>query len=168
MTALHDLAADADAANRANNFEVPTWDNLPGKLAFLFTESIEEAHEEQANGPEAVHVEIADAAIRIMSTLNAVWGDAWADRIQFRHVYCRTAYDRLETMLLPANIQVCKALQAWRKDDRHGAREALEVAVLELYRVSDRMGFDLSAEIARKVEINRGRGALHGKKRSLG
>ncbi len=39
---------------------------------------------------------------------------------------------------------------------------------MELQRLAARLGFDLTAEIARKVEVNRGRGHLHNKVRSLG
>jgi hypothetical protein len=168
MTTLHALAAECDAVNRANGFDVPTFDNLPGKIAMVFTE-LNEADDEQDNGEAAVHEEIADAAVRVLSTLHAVWGEDWADRAtHFRHVYCRTAYAPIETLLKPTFKQLCLALEAWRREQRVDARLALEMAVLELYRMSDRMGFDLTAEIRRKVEINRGRGALHGKVRSLG
>ncbi len=168
MTALHDLAAECDAVNRANLWDASTIDNLPGKLAFLFTETILEAHEEQDNGSHAVHIEIADAAVRILASLSGIWGARWEDRVQFRHVYCRTAYAPLETLLLPANIHVCRALQAWRKDKQDDVRAALELAVLELYRLSDRMGFDLSATISAKLDVNRKRGPRHGNVRGLG
>lgn len=165
---LHELAAFCEELARAKNWDACSLDNFVGKLGVAFTEIAEADDEAESTTVAAVHEEVADITVRVLAVLHGCWGDQWADRTTFRHGYVRTAFADVFMLLKPAFKAMCVAIQNWRKGDDENARVALEIAVLELYRVSDRMGFDLTAEILRKLEVNKTRPPLHGNRRSLG
>lgn len=165
---LHELAAACEVLAKAKGWDPCTIDNFVGKIGVAFTE-IAEADDEAGSGTvAAVHEEVADITVRVLSVLHGCWGQRWSDRTTFRHKHARTAYEPVLMILRPTFKSLAKAIQFWRKGNDDDARVSLEIAVLELYRVSDRMGFDLTVEILRKLEVNKGRPPLHGNRRSLG
>lgn len=156
-------------------FDVPDWDeNFIPKIAFAITELDEGVQWVEGIGKDPVEIELADTAIRLMSTLYGIWGNDWSagrilNRVRPNQI---GLFMPLEVAVWPVLRQICKAMECWRKNDpatgKKDAMICIELAVLETFRVADRMGFDLIKEIERKAAKNTMREPLHGKGRSVG
>jgi hypothetical protein len=120
-------------------------------------------------GGDPLEEELADAAIRLLVMLHDLTGGEWSDgRIRCRRPTLATRHERIEVLVWPIIARVCDAAERWRRDERSDVLIDLELAVLEVYRLADCVGVDLTAAIVAKSEKNKGRGALHGKSRADG
>lgn len=164
---LHELAAEISRVNAANNWDAATLDNLPGKLMMCVTE-LDESADAAHVGEGTLGIELADVAIYLLSFLHGAFGQHWHDRITGRHPYKRSAFAPIEVLLWPTLRSMCRAAKAWRKGQDDNTCIALELALLEIWRLADALGFDMLGNITAKVEVNRLRGPLHGHRRSLG
>lgn len=166
---LHELAAASAENAAAKGFDRPTWENFVAKVAFAIGE-VNEARDSVDSGEDqtALGYELADVAIRVLAILHEVWRDTWVDRVCNRRRPEPRAYAAIEVLLWPVVSCLCDAIERWRRDDRIDACMYLELALLNLWRVADRVGIDLDVAIAEKMAINREREPLHGKVRALG
>jgi hypothetical protein len=168
---LYVLAKQTSDVAAANGFDVPTFDNLPTKVAFAMTELFEAA--DAKDDRTAFTEELADAVMRILGILYPVWGDDWtASRVEQRRrpppgAFC-AAFDPVEVLLFAPFRHLCRAVEDWRYNLRGDVKIDLELALLELWRLADSLGLDLDWSIEQKLEKNKGRGHLHGKVRSEG
>ena len=163
---LHTLATWANEIATAHGFDVPTWENLPIKLMFVVTE-IDELHEEIMNIHNgSVSEELADVAIRTLAVLGALWPEQWSQERTTERSIRTHFHDRPEVLLWPMLHQLRVAIGHWRQDEKRDTMICLELVILEIWRVSDRLGIDLFLAIDDKMRINAGREQLHGKKRS--
>ena len=174
VATVHDLAKQCREVADANGFQAPDWEtNFVHKTAYALTE-IDEAVDYVAgvtgHGEEPLGEELADTAIRILDLLEGIWGDGWASRVEGRrpHTDRDSPFQPIQVLVWPIVGHLCKALEAYRHDDRRAAQQRLELALLETYRTADLVGVDLTDEIEKKIEKNRGRAKLHGKARSEG
>ena len=170
MTELHALAADMDAVNRANGFDAPTIENLPGKLMLACTELAE--IDEAAAGHGDLHEELADLLLRLLSVMHGTFGDGWADRVtgsigRVVRPEKPYAFERIETLVWPICLHLFRATERWRKQRDDDAMWHMELAVLQLWRLCNKLGFDVIERARVKLEINRQREPLHGNARSL-
>lgn len=69
----------------------------------------------------------------------------------------------IEVLLWAPLGYVFKAMEARRHDDKPETRTCVELALLELYRLADALGFNMTYQITAKCEKNRNRAHLHGK-----
>ena len=168
---LHNYAARANKIATEHGFSTPTWENLPVKLMFVITEidELQVAMSCSNVQPETL-AELADIAIRTLAVLGALWPDGWADsRITGRgQPTVDSLYERPEVLLWPMVHQARKAIGYWRNDNQRDVMICLELLLLELWRLADRMRINLYAAIESKMSINEGRPYLHGKKRAEG
>jgi NTP pyrophosphatase (non-canonical NTP hydrolase) len=163
---LHEMAALTADIAEGNGFAAPTWDTLPMKLMLAITE-LREARDSEDRA--ALAEELADFALRTLAVLNRIWGDDWASsRIEGRQRTTGSFFYPIEVLLFPMISHLCFAVEDWRKERRVDAKIRIELALLELWRLADRLGIDLETELMKKCEKNRGRGHLHGKVRAEG
>lgn len=153
-------------------FEPPSWANYPTKMMGVVTE-IEEAIEALHNGaPADAAEEMADIVLRALDMLESIWGEEWsAARIDDRD----TARTRIllagepRMLFAPHMSMIRKSIEAWRRTvdpaSLYGsdARIALELTVVETFRLADRLGVDLLDALDRKCERNASRATLNGK-----
>jgi hypothetical protein len=180
---LREVAERVHAISREKGFDVPHWDeNFPIKVVLFITELDEAVQFVEGIGKDPVEVELGDTAIRILSTLHAIWGDAWSPgRIETRalpkHVVGRNyaLYVPIEVAVWPIIRYLCGAIEQWRKskpgEDGTHKREAMiciELALLETFRLADLHGANLREIIEAKAVKNAARPPLHGKGRSVG
>jgi hypothetical protein len=162
----------AALVNAETAFAPTTLDNLPGKLFFAITELDElvDAIDSRMHPEDHIPVEVADTGIWLLSALADLYGTAWASRVDTRKpVHGVGPYDRPEMIVWPIIRQLRQAGRAWSKDEpTNELQVCLELAVLAVFRVADRFGVNLEEAILAKLEVNRSRGARHGRRRSLG
>jgi NTP pyrophosphatase (non-canonical NTP hydrolase) len=159
---LKELAVEIRETNDANGFEAPTWDRLLSKLMLVVTELDEAVAAVKGDGKDPLEEELADAAIRLIDILKAVWGDDWNERDGDGG---GTPFERIEVMLWKPLTMVCRAAEQWRYDNRTDVRIAIELALAALFGLASRLGIDLMAEMVRKTKRNALRGYRHGKVR---
>lgn len=156
-------------------FDVADWDeNFVQKLAFVVTELDEAVQWVEGTGKDPIGVELADTAIRLMACLHQIWGKDWSpSRITHRREPRIVGlYEPIEVACWRVVRQLCKAIEAWRKNaPGQGKKDAMicvELALLETFRMADRLGINLIAEIENKTSVNKGRPKQHGLGRSVG
>lgn len=167
---LHDIAKRCAATAAAKGFDACTWENLPTKLMFVVTEIDEacEAMEEDAQESK-VGEELADIAIRTLVVLETLWPDDWSEgRIVGRYRQTRRRHESPWVMLWPLLRYARIAIHHWRMDEHEYTRQSLELLLLELWRLADRIRIDLDGCIQLKADANELRPARNGKKRSEG
>lgn len=172
---LHEVAARVSRIALEKGFDKADWDeNFVQKLAFVVTELDEAAQGAEGIGKDPVDRELADVAIRLLSCLHNISGDQWsAGRIEARRPPARIGvWQPIEVALWPILRKLSQAIECWRKNDPEiGKKDAMiccELALLETFRLADRMGIDLMAVIESKSTANAARPRLHGKGRSVG
>lgn len=181
MADLKEIARECNEIASANGFDRPSWGNVVEKLAFVGTELDEARDGALGNTDDPLSEELADIAIRLLSILEALWGDGWGDRVTNRRPKPINTYAPIEVLLWPTLGYVFKAIEARRHvpevasvDDetlrRSRARvgQWIELALLETWRIADALQVDLFAEIEKKSEKNRNRPYLHGKAYAAG
>lgn len=169
MTEWKDRAQTILEIVRANGFDDPSWENLPGKLAIALTELDELVDFVRGSGEDPLEEELADFAIRLLHVLEGL-GEGWhvRDFVQRPGDLEGLPFAPVEVVLWPIVSYVCKAIEYWRHNNRTDAVIALELTFAETLRAASRLGVDLGAEVDRKNEKNAARPRLHGKARSLG
>lgn len=165
---IHDLARRAAEVNGANGWEPSTWYNLVPKMAFALTEVDELIDALHAGDDENIREETADIVIRVASALYDWREDDWCSRIEHRHRFTSGRYAPPEVLVRPISSHLLKGIEAWRKGRHKDVQQHMELSLLACYRLSDQLGFDLTWQVERKIEINRGRGRHHGKASGLG
>jgi hypothetical protein len=168
---IYDLARRAAAINASNGFDATTAENIIGKLGLVITEVNELVEAMEADADRDGHQvaeECADIAIRLLSILADSWPD-WCSRISTRMPRWGVGpYEAPERMVWPIVREVCKAMEGWRRGLSKHVQQHTELALLETFRVGDRLCVDLESAIAAKLEKNATRGRCHGRARSLG
>lgn len=170
MTDLHETAALCMKIADDHGFDVCTWENLPTKLMFVVSE-IDETFEAMAcfDGDVTVGEEMADIAIRTMVILETLWTGWSIGRITMRQgPRTRNTFEVAEVLLWPMLTYTRKALHHWRNEERSDTQQCLELLLLELWRLSDRLRIDLDGCIQLKMDKNEQRPMRNGKKRSEG
>lgn len=177
---LHYWAKDCAEAATVREFQTTTWENLPGKLMFVVSELVEfeEAFEylraatTQARVDELLinmNEELADAAIRILSTMHDLFGSTWSrGRVENRRRLARVPAYTCDELLRPIRKHLVGALEFWRDDARSDVMIHLELALLNTFRAGDALGADMIEEIANKQAKNKARPPKHGRKQNLG
>lgn len=163
-----ELAKQIDQVNRDNGWDLPTYDNLPVKVAMAFTEVVEAQTEATTGDLPAFAEELADIAIRVLHILEAVWSEKWALRVFFVPGSRPVVVQDIERNLWPVLKQLSLALEYWRYDGETDVRICLEQAIREIQKLAWIYDVDLVSEIARKSLKNSKRGHLHGKAKSAG
>ena len=169
---LHKIAPWTNEIASANGFDKPTWDNILAKLALAVSE-LDEARDGVVNwdmeGQDPLAEELADTAIRLLSILDSVWPETWADRVTNpRYRGMQRPNGTIETILWKPLGYICKAMETWRHNNAPDTCINIEFALLELWRIADMFQIDLTAEIIAKCHKNAKRPKLHGKKQSAG
>lgn len=171
----HQLARTCEEIAVANGFAPATWEEtFPHRVGFAITELDEAQDAAYGRGDDTFGVELADVAIRILATLNGVWGDDWCERINGRYSgYDRetglppgTRFKSVEQHLWPLLKWLTRALDCWAKDNQRDAQQCLELCLLDLFRLADRLSIRLIGLIDEKCEVNRKRAERHGKVRA--
>jgi len=162
------LAKRVREINAGNGWDKPTWENLPGKLAMVFTE-INEAHEEfDPSASTAFSLELADIAIRLLDCLESVWPGQWTLRQPGPGMPGSLKDCGIAEQLWAIVDRVSEALEAWRHDNGMDTQICLEQALRAVREVSGIYGINLRGWIDVKLDRNAQRGYLHGKKNSEG
>lgn len=164
IAALHDIAWLAETAAQKRGFDACGWQNLPGKVAFVFGEDVEVGEAETC---DELAEELADTGLRLLAILHGVYGADWSPRpvTAVEPVFPCSSTDAL-TRLVRKHLR--GALEAWRDDDRDGARLSLELALYQLLAAGRRVGYDLVGAMVQKLKDNEGRPRLHGHVNTLG
>lgn len=165
---LKTIAVECSQIAADNGFERATWDNFVAKVAFAIGEVDEGRDGALGLAKDPLAEELADTAIRLLAVLGDIWGDAWGDRVLNRHPKPINMFTPIEVLLWPVVGHLCKAMEARRHDHRSRACQRVELALLELWRLGDALGIDLTDHVLAKCEKNRGRPHLHGKKYAVG
>lgn len=168
---MHELARRCAEIAAANGFDPPTWDNFLIKAMMAITELDEgvDAVYERGEDLDPFPEELADFAIRVLGMLHAMWGDDWNNRVprydskQLR--WSRYRFRPVEVMLWGPLRRICKAAEAWRKDNEADTRGHLEYVVRETWMVAALLDIDLIDQIEKKCIKNEQRPHLHGKLR---
>jgi NTP pyrophosphatase (non-canonical NTP hydrolase) len=150
--------------NKANGWEPSSLETLPGKMMFVITEMAEAWDE--LGGPEFAY-ELADIAIRILDSLQSIWGNGWCVREHGVFSFLHPGHS------LPSNLWVilrpiCSAVECWRHGKETDTMVCLERALLACRQVALCYNINLETKISEKIEKNAQRGHLHGKKRKDG
>lgn len=178
MTSLYETAARIREVADSKGWQKPDWEtNFIHKLAFTVTElneAVEGVHGTQA---DPLDVELADTVIRLLDVVHALWPEKWSPgRIEGRiRPVARIPtglFQPIEVGVWPILKHLSHAIESWRVNDpTFGKKDAMvscELAILETFRLADRLGLDLDAAIERKVAYNATRQMLHGKGRNVG
>lgn len=162
----HALAARAADGATAKGFDLPTWDNVPAKLAFVVTEIVEAT---EAETPEALIEELADIAIRLLGMIHVLTDGDWCERMStVRQPSGVVVFQPLQLHLWPILVRIRDALERWRKGDKRDCLICIELAILETERCAARLQIGLLSPIVRKLEKNEAREWRHGKAESVG
>ncbi len=172
---LFEVAERVSRIASEKGFDKADWDeNFVQKLAFVITELDEAVQGAKGIGKDPVELELADVAIRLLACLYGVSGTSWSPgRIEGRRSPERIGvWQPIEVAVWPILRKVSEAIECWRKNDPEiGRKDAMiccELALLETFRLADRMGIDLLSIIELKTIANAARPHLHGKGRSVG
>lgn len=177
MTWLADFAAQISATASSKGFEAPSWDNYIAKLGLIHTELDEAvaAMSDERTPLEDIAAELADVGIRALDVLYTLGRETWSPaRIeQAAHFRGDTGghgrvFTAPEVLVQPIRRYVTASIEHRRREERLDAITALELAVVEDFRVARRCGIPLGAAMARKAEFNKSRPFLNGKKHASG
>jgi hypothetical protein len=169
MTDLHETASLCAKIADDHGFDVCTWENFPTKIMFVVSE-IHETRDEMYRPyrEHKVDEEMADIAIRTMVILETLWPGWSTGRITQRRLDTKSVFEKAESLLWPMISYAVKALHHWRNEERTDAGQCLELLLLELWRIADRLKIDLDGSIQLKMDVNEQRPMRNGKKRSEG
>lgn len=168
---VYAFANDVLELSVQKGFDAPVWENIPSKLAFVFSE-IDEAECVKWRGELAE--ELADIAIRTLAILRALWGDTWSYRVAPAPTSPEVARDlaflpgNAATLLWPFIRRTNLALQAWRGGRQDDVRINLEMLLRDVWNFARNLGFTFEDELRKKHEKNKLRSQLHGNKESAG
>lgn len=169
---MHDVAKRCAEIAESKGFDRCTWENLLTKLMLVITEIDETCEAMQQTDTRAFSddygEEMADIAIRMMVMIETLWPDWCVARIQNRRLVRPNPFQIPEVMLWPMIRWARKATEYWRKEQRTDTQQCLELFLLELWRLSDRLNIDLDVHIQVKMTKNSERPILNGKKRTEG
>ena len=165
---LKETAALTNRIAAANGFDHPNWDNIIIKLALAGGELDEARDGAMGVGEDPIEEELADAAIRILSVLDSIWGEDWCDRVTTRHQKKISPFAPIEVLLWPTLGYLFKAMEMRRYDNRAETKTCIELALLEVFRLADALQINLMHAIWLKCEKNKGRPKLHGKGYAVG
>lgn len=183
MSDLRALAARVSAIAIEKGWQPPDWEtNFIQKLAFAITELNEGVDWVHGIGKDPIEMELADTAIRLLAVVHGLWPERWSPgRIESRRpptlpsgaiAHERGFYQPIEVGVWPVVRHICDAMECWRKRDPEWAQKdamiSTEMAILETFRLADRLGIDLMVQIQKKAEINAQRPHLHGKGQNVG
>jgi len=171
MTDLREIAQRSGRTAIDRGFEPPSWTNYPVKMMGVVTEIEEAIAALEAESLTDAGEELADIVLRATDMLETVWGADWsASRIEDREPMTRLLMCEPRMAFAPHMKMVWKSIQYWRQtlDPRDPARGvdtriALELIVLETFRLADRLGVDLMLVMSAKLDYNAQRPKLHGK-----
>jgi hypothetical protein len=162
-----EIAKRASAGAQARGFDACTWENFPGKLAFMLSE-LEEARLATCKQStlDQVLEELTDCASRIAAYLHEVFGE-WALRTyDDRRV---AGFDRsFAAVENEIRVWLFNALKFWRDRRHEDVRICLEYAFRAVEAEVQLLGFDLAEQIEKKLAVNADRPRLHGHLESLG
>jgi hypothetical protein len=168
MRDLHETASLCARIAEAHGFDACTWENFPTKIVFVVSE-IDETREAMAVfGGDTIREEMTDIAIRTMVVLETLWPGWSTGRITQRAIRTQSVFTDAESLLWPMISYAVKALHHWRNEERTDAGQCLELLLLELWRLADRLRIDLDSSIQIKMDKNELRPMRNGKKRSEG
>jgi hypothetical protein len=142
-------------------------------MAFVLTEIVELAEAtHQKEGVAKFGDELADVAIRLLSILHSIWPAEWSpgrtEHRRIEYLAFATSFQQIEVLVFPIVRQVADAIQRWRRSEKRDAMIACELALLEVARLSDGLGFGLMDEIRDKSRENATRPRCHGLAQSVG
>lgn len=167
---VYEFAGEVLALSIAKGFDAPTWENIPSKLAFVFSE-IDEAECVKWRGELAE--ELADIALRTLAILRAIWGDSWSFRVQ-PQISAEASADlafmngNAATLLWPFIRRTNLALTAWRGGRKDDVRINLEFLLRDVWYFARSFGFKFEDDLRQKHARNKLRPQLHGNKESAG
>ena len=168
MTMWHELAARSNQIATANGFDQPSWKNLPIKIMLIITELDEGVDYVNGGTGEPLSEELADATIRLLSILHALYEDAWHERSPALSVPC-SPFQRPESLFwAPIVRPLCRAVETWRHDNAADTQTWLELTLTGLIAVAGALNIHLENEVLRKCVKNSQRPFRHGKVRSEG
>lgn len=163
---LHDWAKKVAEVSASKGFVLATWETLPMKLMLMVTE-VQEAIDAAPGRREDFAMELADIAIRMLESLDSIWRGQWsAGRVTRRQRIDDTSglvWRSPPETFAPVLRMLVLACEAWRKDNRPDAMNALEIALVYVFRVADATNINLMEAIAEKTARNELRPHLHGK-----
>lgn len=168
---VYAFADDVLELSVQKGFDAPAWENIPSKLAFVFSE-IDEAECVKWRGELAE--ELADIAIRTLAILRALWGDCWSYRVAPTPASPEVARalaflsGNAATLLWPFIRRTNHALQAWRSGRNDDVRINLEMLLRDVWNFARDFGFTFEDELRKKHEKNKLRSQLYGNKESAG
>ncbi len=174
---LRAIAIRVSALAIEKGWQKPEWStNFVAKLAFAITELNEGVDWVHGRGKDPLSIELADTAIRLLAVIEGIWPTSWCPgRIEGRVRSQGPAvayFQPIEVGVWPIVRHICEAIECWRKNDpKYGAKDAMistELAILETFRLADRLGIDLMDEIEKKTIVNSLRPHLHGKGQDVG
>lgn len=171
MMNLHETAQRCSQIAKEHGFDECTWENFPNKLMFVVSEikeAVEAMESMEGHTNYEVGEELADVAIRTLQLVESLWPGWSAERVTKRTVQSKTAFLMPQVMVWPMLRYAVEALESWRNEQRADAQQCLELLLLELWRVADRLNIDLYGFVQLKMDKNEKRPMLHGKKRSDG
>lgn len=138
-------------------WDAPTWDNFLAKLMLVVTE-VQEA-EDAIYTKDAFLMELADVVIRTLDVLHTL----------DKGVRVRLAVPIDDSRLLGGTRRrLCRAAEFYRKGADDEALGDLWDVITEIDKWATETDHDLWSVVDKKIEINRSRPKLHGKKRSIG
>lgn len=177
-TTPHQIASMVDAVATRSGFDPTTWENFPAKMMMAITELDELVDGVRGRQDDHPHEELADTTIRILASAHTLSDGKWVSRLKTRFNNQDHWWDSPvvgKRWLQPPEVEVwaivsmlSKATETWRRGNRGEALQYLELAILECFRLADRIGFSLVQEILVKTSKNMKRPRLHGKVESVG
>jgi NTP pyrophosphatase (non-canonical NTP hydrolase) len=157
MTTVHERAQEVSKIALDHGWDPPTWDNFLAKLMLISTE-IQEAEDEKDSLID-VSMELADVVIRSLDvlytldpTLLVVRRNEMAEEDIFRGVRRR----------------LVKAAEHYRRGADRDALVSLWTVVHAVEAWCQKRDVDIWIAVDLKMDVNRTRPRLHGKKRSVG
>lgn len=161
---LHDLARRAVEEATRRGFHPVEWRTMPTKTMWIVTELDELLQAAQGDGDMAS--ELADVALRTMGILHVLY-PGWEVDGEF-DLAAEPIDTSLEVLLWPCVRYASRAAQAWRKGEHTLVQCNLQCLLTEVFRLASRLGFQLLAEMERKLVVNSKRPHLHGTVEALG
>lgn len=165
--ALRAVLRDGYETACSKGFAPATWDALPSKIAFAFTELREAELAAHSDVPprEPWTREVIDYAVRVGGVLVGLYGDDW--HVRPSHLPRRAvAHTPVEVVLWPLVAASSDAIQAWRAGEATGRANVLihlERAIADACAIYEHAsGLDAIVGLREVVDANKGRAVRHG------
>jgi myo-inositol catabolism protein IolC len=155
---ITDRAAEISQIALDHGWDAPTWSNFLAKIMLVITE-VQEA-EDAAHDHDAQMLEWADVAIRALDILFTL------DRTVRVRLAEKLPDD--DNLLLRTRRLLCRSAEWYRRGEDDEALGDLCDMIAGIEQWCEARGHDLWGNVDKKIEINRARPRLHGKKRSVG